>query len=78
MAIEEATEAKLPFGMGSIDLFSTGGVLAVVAIILGATVWNFADAVGQTLANRVAQAFQAFTGYNPATGQDGDSGTGGV
>jgi hypothetical protein len=69
MAVEEATEARLPFGMGNIDLTSISGVFAVVALILGFIVYHMTDRIGQRGADWVNSQIGAVTGSNPATGE---------
>jgi len=79
MALDDATDAKLPFGLGEVDLTDPAALFAtVIALIAGATIWNMADSIGQNAASTVNQFLGTILGTNPATGQDGDGGTGGV
>jgi hypothetical protein len=53
-AIEEATNAKLPFGMGEVDLTNPVMVVALaIALTAGATMWNMADSIGAGFASRI-------------------------
>jgi hypothetical protein len=66
---EDLGTAKLPFGLGKLDLTNPGSaVTMIVALVLGATVWNMSDSIGQNLASRVNNFLGNFLpGGNPAT-----------
>jgi len=64
-AIEEATNAKLPFGMGEVDLTNPVMVAAiVVALTAGATLWNMADSIGAEFASRINTFLSGLTNSN--------------
>jgi|GEM_PF-2517428 len=74
-AIEEATNARLPFGMGEVDITNPLMVAAfVIALTLGATFWNMADSIGQNFANYINATLGNILGQNPATGETADNG----
>mgnify|MGYP006290911843 CR=1 FL=1 len=66
---EDLGTAKLPFGLGSLDLTNpTSAVAMIVALILGATVWNMSDQIGSNFARRVNNFLGNFLpGGNPAS-----------
>jgi len=70
MAVEEATEAQLPFGMGKIDLTSTGAAVTVVTLILGFAVFSMTRDIGSYIASRANSFVGDRIGFNPATGED--------
>lgn len=73
--IEEATNARLPFGMGEVDLTNPVMVAAlVVALTAGATLWNMADSIGANLAQNFNSFLGNIIGQNPATGNSTDNG----
>jgi hypothetical protein len=54
VALEQATEAKLPFGMGEVDLTAPMSVVGMfLALVFGAIMWNAADRIGSRQADRV-------------------------
>jgi len=73
---EEATNAKLPFGMGNIDLTSAGAVFTIVSLILGFAVFSMTQSIGSYLGDRANSLLGDVIGTNPATGEDADSGLG--
>ena len=74
MALEDATEAQLPFGMGAVDLTNPVAALAlIVSLILGATIWNMTDSIGANFAESLNSYIGQFSPIgNPA--EDGGSG----
>jgi len=66
----EATEAKLPFGMGSVDLTSTGAVFTIVSLILGFAVFSMTESIGGYVASRANNAVAGVIGFDPASGED--------
>ena len=69
MAAEEVTEARLPFGMGNVDLLSMEAVFTLVSLILGFAVYHMTDGIGQRVAGAANSFIGQFTGSNPATGE---------
>ena len=68
MALQELTEAKIPFTGEEVDLLSTNAVYLVVALVAGFTIWNMADDIGGNLASKVNSFIGNFLpGGNPAT-----------
>lgn len=64
-AIEEATEAPIPFVGKSVDFTNPVLVAAVmVAMIAGATLWNMADSIGASFASRINTFLAGLTGGN--------------
>jgi hypothetical protein len=75
MALQELTEAKIPFLNEEVDLLSTQAIFMVVALILGFTIFNMADSIGDNLAGKVNAFLGAFLpGGNPATEGNENSG----
>lgn len=75
MALEEATDAQLPFGMGEVDLTSVSAIFAIIALTLGAMLWNVADRVGANLADSALETTgQYLPGGNPATSTNENAG----
>lgn len=73
--LEDATDAKLPFGLGEVDLTDPMALIATVfALIAGATIWNMADGIGQNAASYVNSILGNIIGQNPATGETADNG----
>lgn len=73
--LEDAAEFTLPFGMGSIDMTSpASAVVAIVALIGGATLWNMANGIGQNAADKVNSFIGNIIGMNPATGESAETG----
>jgi hypothetical protein len=70
MVVEEATEARLPFGMGKVDLTSAAAVGTILAMILGFAVFSMTQDIGSYVGSRVNSALGDVIGFNPATGQD--------
>jgi hypothetical protein len=70
MAVEEATEAQLPFGMGEVDLMSTGAIFAVVSLILGFAVFSMTQSIGDYVASQANSFAANYLGFNPSTGKD--------
>jgi len=70
MAVEEVTEAQLPFGMGEVDLTSTSAILAIVSLILGFAVFSMTESIGNYLGSKANEFAGNYLGFNPATGQD--------
>jgi hypothetical protein len=72
-AIEEATEAPIPFVGKSVDLTNPTMLFAVtVAMVAGATLWNMADSIGANLAARINSFLANLTGSQVG---DASSGT---
>lgn len=70
MAVEEATEAQLPFGMGKVDLTSAGAIVTVVTLILGFAVFSMTQDIGSYLASRANSFITNTVGFDPTTGED--------
>ena len=71
MGLDEATDAKLPFGMGTIDLGNpVSALVAFVGLCLGAIVWSMASSIGDNYAGSLASFLGNIIGTNPATGED--------
>lgn len=71
MAMSEATEARLPFGMGTVDLTNPGTLVAVaVSLIAGFALFHMSDSIGDYVADRLNQFLGGVLGFNPATGAD--------
>jgi len=66
----EATEAKLPFGMGSVDLTSTGAVFTIVSLILGFAVFSMTQSIGDYVGARANNALAGVIGVDPTSGED--------
>lgn len=77
MALEDATDAQLPFGMGSVDLTNPMAALAlIVSLILGATIWNMTDSIGANLASQLNSAIGRISPIgNPADSSGGEGST---
>lgn len=74
MVLEDATDAKLPFGM-ELDLTNPMAVAAmVISLIAGLTIWNMTDSIAQNFADSLNSYIGQFSPIgNPAE----DSGSGG-
>ena len=70
MAVEEATEAQLPFGMGTVDLTSATAVVTIVTLILGFAVFSMTQSIGDYLGSKANDFVGNYLGFNPATGED--------
>jgi len=76
MAAKEATEATLPFGMGSVDLTDPAMVVVTaISLIAGFTLFSMASDVGNNFASRINSALAGLIGFNPATGEGAGSDT---
>jgi hypothetical protein len=73
MSVDEATDARLPFGMGEVDLTSTAAIWTIVAMILGFTVFSMTESIGGYLASQANSALGNVLGFNPATGNDSEA-----
>lgn len=62
--------AKLPFGMGTVDLTSTGAVFTIVSLVLGFAVFSMTESIGGYVAARANSFLGNFIGFNPGTGND--------
>jgi len=72
MAVDEATDARLPFGMGDIDLMSTSAVFAIVSLILGFAVFSMTESIGSYVASRANSTLGNYLGFNPGSGQSSE------
>jgi hypothetical protein len=67
----EPTEAKLPFGMGSIDFTNPmSAVVMFVALTLGFVVYHMTDGIGNQLAQRINSFIASATGTNVGGASD--------
>ena len=73
MVVEEATEARLPFGMGKVDLTSMAAVGTILAMILGFAVFSMTQSIGDYVGSRVNNALAGVLGFNPATGDSSEA-----
>lgn len=76
VALEQATEAKLPFGMGEVDLTSPMAALGMfIALVFGAILWNAADRIGSRQADRAVNWIETNLPMGgEATGSGGSTG----
>jgi hypothetical protein len=73
--LDDASKAKLPFGMGEVDLFSARAVIMAITLTFGMMIYSVAQMVGQQFANRVlAMLGQVLPGGNPATATNENAG----
>ena len=71
MALEDATDAQLPYGLGSVSLTDPVALVTLaISLIAGMTLWNMADSIGSNFAARINGLLGGILGTNPATGQD--------
>lgn len=70
MAVEEATEAQLPFGMGEVDLTSASAVVTIVTLILGFAVFSMTQDIGGYVASRANSFITNTVGFDPTSGED--------
>lgn len=69
-AVDQATNARLPFGLGRLDLTDTSSIWVLVALILGAVVWAVSRAIGEEIADDVLGFIGRFVpGATPAGSQ---------
>jgi hypothetical protein len=72
-SLDDATDFRLPFGMGKLDITNpVGATVMFVALVGGMTVWNMADSIGERFSQRGNQYLARLTGV------DVDGGSGGV
>lgn len=75
MAVEEATDAKIPLIGEEVDLTSPVQVLVlVVSLVGGWTIFHMTSDIGQNAAGAVNNFIADISGVNPATGDSTDSG----
>lgn len=71
MALDDATDATLPFLGDTVDLTNPVAVAVMfVSLVGGFALWNMAGDVGDTVAQRIIAFVSDLTGTNPATGED--------
>ncbi|MWG36949.1 hypothetical protein [Halomarina oriensis] len=72
--LEKATTAKMPYGLGDVNLLSAEGMMMILAITIGFVVFHATSAVGANVGNSVLDtAGQFLPGGNPAQSGNNDA-----
>lgn len=72
MGLEDATEAKLPFGLGEIDLTNPVQALVMLtAVTLGFVAYHLTDSIGNQGANWLSNKLAAATGSDVGSAESG-------